>query len=287
MLLAASLVCAGAAAGEPREPEAESAGDAVRMQALYRPFQQLLDLHLVKRELPSGGLVSAFRYGEALDDPRTAVLLRRQNARLARFDPARLDTREAAVAFWVNAYNYFMIAYLLDNPRGDGPVDSVRDYGSLFNPYRVFRRSVFDVGGRLYSLSEIENDILLGEEFRERGWKEARVHFAVNCASVGCPPLRAGIYLPETLDGMLTDSTRRSLSTDLHLRVDGDTLYLSSLFDWYENDYVEEHGSVESFILAYADPRIREEVKRTRRVRHIDYDWRLNAPQNFPQFAGD
>lgn len=261
---------------------AHSADDVMR--ELFAPYQSLLEHHLEERDLPHAGLVTAFDYAAAVAVTETAALLAEQRSRLAEFDPQSLATRDAGVAFWLNAYNYFMIDYVLDNPQRGEIVGSVRDYGSLFNPYRVFRRSVFEVGGRQYSLDEMEKDILLGDDYKSRGWKDARVHFAVICASVGCPPLRRAIYLPSTLEGMLAENTRRALSTERHLRAEGGTLYLTPLFDWYEADYVEEAGSVRDFILAHADERVRRQVESNAAIRFVDYDWNLNRPTNFPEF---
>lgn len=260
------------------------------MAERFAPFQTLLDRHLEERRLDGGGLVSAFDYRAALAAEDTAELLASQRQRLAAFNPAELRSREEAIAFWLNAYNHFMIDHILQHPRNGEPVGSVRDFGHLLNPYRVFRQRIFDVGGQRYSLDDMEKGILLGADYAERGWKDARVHFAVNCASVGCPPLRATIYLPSTLNQVLDDNTRRALATARHLQRQGDTLRLSRLFDWYRRDYEDEAGSVEAFLLQHADERVRAEIEQTRRIRFIDYDWRLNEAQNFVEFhrpAGD
>lgn len=249
---------------------------------IYSDYQQLLNRHLLKHEPDGGGLITAFDYDQALSDPQLQTLLSDQRNRLKSFDVSTLDSREKAVAFWINAYNFFMLDHLLSDALDNGElVDSVRDYGHIFNPYRVFGRDLFDVGGRKYSLSEIEKEILLGDQFKQREWFDARVHFAVNCASVGCPPLRQNIYHSERIDQQLEDSTRRALATDLHLRISGNTLYLSQLFDWYEDDYVIHSGSIEAFIEAHVDAATFEQVQATSRTRDIRYDWDLNRPGNF------
>lgn len=263
-------------------PAAQGSDDAMRRG--YEPFQQLLSRHLQEKDLPHDGLSSAFHYQAALEAADTQTLIDEQKQILAEFDPATLTTRDEAVAFWLNAYNFFMVAQILENPRRGELVDSVRDYGNLFNPYRVFQQEKFVVGGREYSLDGIEKGILLGEDYAARDWKDARVHFAVNCASVGCPPLRSDIYLSSELDAVLTENTRRALNTPRHFRLDGETLYLTSLFDWYETDYVEASGSVRDFIAAYGDARVRQQLDRGNRIRFLDYDWDLNAPGNFPEF---
>jgi len=252
------------------------------LKTVYAPYQKLLERHLVERELPSGGMISAFDYRAALGSPESMGLLEQQRARLARFDPDRLESRAPALAFWINAYNYFMLDHLLTNSADNGiPVESVRDYGSLINPYAVFKRKLFDVGGRKYSLQEIELDVLLGKAYAERGWKDARVHFMVNCASVGCPPLRALIYTAGNVEAMLDENTRRALDTPLHLELDGNTLRLTSLFDWYAADFVEQSGSVRGFIREFGSERARERLRTAEETEFIDYDWSLNSPQNF------
>lgn len=252
----------------------------------FGDYQELLDRFLIEHPLKNDGLVSAFDYRAALADGDTMELLRRQRERLATFDTSGIDTRETANAFWLNAYNFFMIAHILEERPNGELVDSVWDYGGRVNPFRdnVFERRLFRVDGQQYSLDDMEKGILLGDAYWERGWAEARVHFAVNCASVGCPPLRADIYNPDNLDVLLTENTRMAFNTHYHLRVEGDTLYLTQLFDWYEEDYVREAGSVRDFIRAYADERVTEAMEGTTRIRYIDYDWTLNAPGNFPEF---
>jgi len=122
---------------------------------------------------------------------------------------------------------------------------------------------MFEIGGDDYSLSGIEKEILLGAAFEEKGWKEARVHFTVNCASVGCPPLRETIYTSDNIDELMTENTRLALNTDRrHLRVEGDTLHLTELFKWYEQDFVDEGGSVRGFISEWG---IRLSLKRCNR----------------------
>lgn len=251
------------------------------VQGVYAPYQQLLDRYLVEKQLPDGGLVSAFDYRAALASDETLALLTDQRGRLARFETEGLESRARALAFWVNAYNYFMLDYILRNPDDGQPVESVRDYGNLFNPYAVFERKLFNVGGRAYSLQEIELEVLLGDEFAERGWKDARIHFMVNCASVGCPALRAGVYTAENMDAMLAENTRLALDTSLHLERDGSALRLTSLFDWYAADFVEQSGSVGDFIREHGSERARENLEASESIEFIDYDWALNTPENF------
>ncbi|TVP56606.1 MAG: DUF547 domain-containing protein [Halomonadaceae bacterium] len=263
-----------------------SAADASGLnERTFQHYATLLESHLQEKTLDNDGLVSAFDYQAALDDSASKELLAQQDALLAEFDTSQLDNREQAIAFWNNAYNYFMIQKVLTDLRRGKLVESVWDYGGRYNPLRasVFEREDFTIGGEKYSLNTMEKGKLLGDEFKQKGWKEARVHFTVNCASVGCPPLRKTIYTASNIDELMTDNTRRAFNTPRHLRVEGDTLYLTELFKWYEDDYVEEEGSVKAFIQAYADDPVAEKVAATSRIRFISYDWDLNTPANFPE----
>lgn len=259
------------------------AGADESVESLFQPWQQLLDAHLEEQDLEGGGLVSAFDYRAALDDPDTGELLARQRDALAAFEPDDIDKKYEAIAFWLNAYNFFMVEYILENPVDGELVDSVWDYGGRYNPFRdsVFTREVFNIGGNEYSLDTMEKGILLGDEFRDRGWKEARVHFAVNCASVGCPPLRDRVYTGDNTDKLLTGNTRRAFLTDRHLTFENNTLKLTSVIRWYEEDYEEEAGTIRDWVRRYTDDELGERVENASRTRYLDYDWTLNSPGNF------
>jgi hypothetical protein len=247
---------------------------------LFDAYGQLLARHAIEYELDSGGLASAFDYRAAIDDDTSLELIERQRRLLAELGTTPTDRREDALAFWINAYNFFMIAHIVDNPEDGEPVDSVKDFGGFFTPYRVFGRRIFDVAGQLRSLDDIEKDILLGQRYSERGWKDARVHFAVNCASVGCPPLRDRPYTPSNVERLLEDNTRRALRTPLHLAIEGETARLTRLFDWYQADFEESAGSVAAFIEARLDPSRRRAFRSTSSQRFMEYDWSLNSVEN-------
>ncbi len=85
----------------------------------------------------------------------------------------------------------------------------------------------------------------------------------------------------------ITENTRLALHTPRHLRLDGDTLLLNPIFDWYEQDFVREAGSIKDFIQAYVSPPVREKINRASNIAFIDYNWALNAPENIPAFHAE
>jgi len=259
---------------------------AAAAEATFDPFQRLLTQYLTESTTTEGGLVSAFDYEAALASSQTDGLLADQRNRLEDFDTGTLDGEAESVAFWLNAYNFFMIDQILTE-RPDGElVGSVWDYGGRVNPFvdSVFDRENFLIDGQAYSLNQMEKDILLGEDYADKGWKDARVHFAVNCASVGCPPLRDVVYTADNLEGLLAENTRRAFQTERHLEIKGDTLHVTELFKWYEDDFVEASGSRKAFIEKWADSALADRIEGTSELTFIEYDWSLNKPANFPTF---
>ncbi len=255
------------------------------MEEVYIDFAALLDSYLIEHYTPEGGLVSAFDYEEALQSAETLPRIARQKKVLSELDIKKLDSRELATSFWINAYNFFMVATILeDRPNGE-LVNSVWDYGGRYNPFRdnIFNHRKFDVGGQLYSLDNMEKDTLLGEKFSDAGWMDPRVHFAVNCASVGCPPLRREIYTAREINEQLSESTRLAFSIPRHLLIESNILHLSSLFDWYSQDFANAKGNVMSFIKSNASDAVLENLGDNPQIKFIDYDWRLNSPENFPE----
>lgn len=252
---------------------------------LYGPYREILEQFVTEKDLAGGGLVSAFDYAAAMDQEQTLPKLKNQRDALTEFELSGLEGKAESVAFWINAYNFFMLNQILTE-RPDGElVESVWDYGGRLNPFvdNVFERQKFVIDGEKYSLDQIEKEILLGKDYADRGWKDARVHFAVNCAAVGCPPLRDSLYTADNLESLLAENTRRAFLTHYHLKVEGKTLYVTELFKWYEGDFKEAAGSRQAFIQNWVDAALAERVGETSSMTFIDYDWSLNRPSNFAE----
>jgi hypothetical protein len=187
---------------------------------------------------------------------------------LARTTPEKLQTREEKLAFWINAYNALAIQLVVANQ----PVDDVRDIGSLLRP--VWKRKAGVVGGRPISLGWIEHEVL-------RPMGEPRVHTAIVCASVSCPTLRREPWRAAILDAQFGDALRIWLADrEKGLRIDARarTLYLSRVFDWFADDF-GGRGNLLAYLKPYMTAEDRAWLKENPRprVRHLDYDWRLNG----------
>jgi len=195
-------------------------------------------------------------------------------------------TREQRMAFWINAYNAFTLRAIVDAYPIQSqwftrqPRNSIRQIGGVWTTPR------WRAAGRSVSLDDIEHQVL------RPGFKDARIHFAINCASVSCPTLAAEPYRADTLDAQLDAAGRRYLASPEGLRQDSNTLRVSSIFKWYGEDFVAEYSSivpgtrpqVERAILGaivkYGPP---DAAVRARNggpaIAFLDYNWSLNETE--------
>ena len=189
------------------------------------------------------------------------------------------------LAYWINAYN----AAAMKTVMTYYPIESVLDVkqpGIFFfisnkSGFFFFQRLTF--GGKSTSLYYLENKVI-----RKR-FGDPRIHFAVNCASIGCPRLPRQSFSGETLDQQLDIETRLFLTEERNYKIDHDEkiIYLSSIFDWYEKDFItwyttqypDRESSLLSYIELFLTPEKTEELKAVSNsyiLRFIPYDWRLN-----------
>jgi hypothetical protein len=185
------------------------------------------------------------------------------------------------LAFLINAYNAWTVEMIL----GRYPdLKSIKDLGSLFQS--PWKRKFVPLFGQEVSLDDIEHGMIRAQgEFRE--FDDPRFHAAVNCASIGCPMLRAEAFVAERLDAQLEDAMRRFLADRGRNRFDAASgqLRVSKIFDWYGKDFekgLQGFTSLTATFARYAEhladtPAARERIKRgDYRIEFQDYDWRLN-----------
>ena len=199
----------------------------------------------------------------------------------SRVSRASFDAWETSdqLAFLINLYNAATVELILDNMASSDPIDSIRDIGSLFtSAWELERVALF---GNLVTLDDIEHDMI-------RGWgryNEPRIHFAVNCAAIGCPALRAEAYTGTALEAQLEDDTRDFLSDRSRNYFDGRRLRLSSIFKWYREDFERGWGgsnALGEFVARYSSDlglsvEQRNELARgDMGIRFLSYDWGLN-----------
>ena len=181
------------------------------------------------------------------------------------------------LAFLINAYNAWTVELVLGGYPG---IKSIKDLGSFFSS--PWRKAFIPLLGETRTLDNIEHDLIRGSG----RYQEPRIHFAVNCASIGCPALRAEAYVAERLEQQLEQSTRMFLADQTRNRLQGDTLLLSKIFKWYGDDFEQGWRGASTlghFLVRYPqslklDQHAVEQLKAGGLdIEFLDYDWRLNS----------
>ncbi len=149
-------------------------------------------------------------------------------AQLSKNAPTATDSKAEQMAFWINAYNAYTIRLILDNY----PLKSIKDIGEPWK--KVF----FSIGGEKMSLDNIEHGIL------RKKFDDPRIHFALVCASISCPPLRPEAYTAARLNAQLDDQARDFLNNAGKNKITPASAQLSSYFDWYKDDWNANGQSV-------------------------------------------
>ncbi|TAG28452.1 MAG: DUF547 domain-containing protein [Verrucomicrobia bacterium] len=204
-------------------------------------------------------------YAALKEDTRLAAYL----DALASADLATLPARNEQLAFWINAYNAVTLKLIVDHY----PLKSIRDI-----PHPQVE-SCWDlpsatVGGRRLSLNEIEHSILRKE------LKEPRIHYAVVCAAVSCPPLRAEAYTAERLDAQFTAQAEQFLANWNHFDSQTRQAALSQIFNWFAVDFGSTPEAVLRSLAPYAPTQVRGALASESSgwtVTYLSYDWALNG----------
>ncbi len=207
---------------------------------------------------------------------------------MADLDPKQLAKwdEQTRLAFYINAYNALTLKAIIDNYpiKASWLKSRVYPKNSIRQIPGVWKKIKFGVAGQQVTLDHIEHKIL------RKKFHEPRIHMALVCAAMGCPPLRNEPYLPAKLDVQLSDQSRRFLKPPEKFRLVDNTLYLSPIFKWFGKDFVADYGSdkafegygqpaaaVLSFISENVGPDVRERLKQLRlKLKYSDYDWSLN-----------
>lgn len=221
-------------------------------------WNQILAQHVVLN-----GAASTFRYANLKSHPAD---LDSYLATLSKVDKSTFNswTKNQQMAFLINAYNAFTVKLIIENY----PVSSIKKIGGWFGS--PWKKKFFKLFGEDYYLDRIEH-----EQLRPI-YKDPRVHFAVNCASIGCPRLRPEAYRAEALDAQLNDQAQLFLSDTSRNYIESGkrTIYLSKIFDWFKEDFKPSPREYVAPLLNKSNPQAGE--LNGFQVKFLEYDWNLN-----------
>lgn len=228
------------------------------------PYARVLEAYVT----PQGQV----RYAALKQDPADLNAFLRQLAAVSpESRPDLFPTPAAEMAYWINAYNAFVLSAVVEAY----PIESVVSVRTMFGAL-FFKRARFVAGGRRMSLDDIEHGIL------RRQFSDPRVHFALNCASASCPRLAPQPYRAETLEAQLDQAARAFIGREENVWMRGDVLFLSKIFEWYREDFAraagpEEPAGVVGYLLRYLPAETAARIRQEKpRVEFYSYDWSLN-----------
>ena len=225
-------------------------------------FQRFLNSYLVSRPGDTN-LVDYARVSERDKGKLDAYINKLSDTPISTFN------RDQQMAFWINLYNAVTVKVVLDHY----PVETIKDIDispGLFAS-GPWGKKLIRVEGEKLSLDDIEHRIL------RPIWKDARIHYAVNCAAKSCPELRKKVFKAGRLDRQLDAAAKAYVNNPRGALVESNQLVLSSIFDWYGDDFGDGEQAVITHISSYANPALREQLAGITKVDNYRYDWDLNA----------
>jgi len=271
IMIAAVLLAGNADAGSTKSKPIsfwETSDEASLKQVDHDAWQDILTAYL---RIHSSG-INKFDYAALKASAKDASKLAKYLSYLQEFDP-RTYSRAEQKAYWINLYNALTVKVVVDA----FPVDSIRDIcrnrapgSECSGPWNEVRAKV---AGRDLTLDNIENDIL------RPIWKDNLIHYGLSCASYGCPDLSATAFTAKNAEELLNAGARKYVN---HSRgvdfMEDDFIIISSIYDWYAEDFGSNRRGVIRHLARYADEELAKRLENFNGAIDYEYDWRLNRP---------
>lgn len=184
-------------------------------------------------------------------------------------------TQNEQLAFLINAYNGFTLQLIVNNYEQfeSGDADSIRDLGGLFSS--PWEKEFFSLLGEKRTLDWLEHEKIRVD------FDEPRIHAALVCAAISCPKLRDEAFTADALENQLDDQMVTFLADDDKNDVDDNGVYLSKIFDWYNEDFNNVRGYLRQYKSALAENEAERKLLTTQfNIRYLDYNWQLNSLEN-------
>ena len=228
----------------------------------FSAWDRLLETYVTRSERGN----NLFDYAAVTDADKAALkgFLAQQAA-----VPISRYARPQQMAYWINLYNALTVQVVLDHY----PVSTIRDIDISpgFFSDGPWGKEVIEVEGEALTLNDIEHRIL------RPIWMDPRVHYAVNCASIGCPDLRVGSYRADQIDRQLDEAARRYVNDPRGVSIEGGRVTVSKIYDWFYEDFGRNPESLLMHLKRYAEPELARRLQEIGEIHDTDYDWDLNA----------
>lgn len=261
LLVAAAPCTAGAAPRPDPWPRWQASDETSSASVDHAPWDRFLARHLAAGE--DG--INRVAYRRVLPAEREALGV--YLAALAGL-PVTTYRRAEQRAYWINLYNALTVRVVLDHY----PVASIRDIalsGGLFSR-GPWRKKLTRIEGEDVALDDIEHRIL------RPFWRDPRVHYALNCAALGCPNLQPRAFTAATAEAMLEDAARGYVNHPRGAQIVDGRLHVSSIYVWYKEDFGGDDQGVIAHLRRYAAPPLAAALSSQTSIAGDSYDWSLN-----------
>ena len=233
----------------------------------HSQWQYILNHYLIMGEHSSA--INLFNYKNVTDSDK--IILKQYLTKLQSINPLQ-HTKAQQQAYWINLYNALTVQLILDNY----PVKSITKLGKRFFSFGPWDDDAARVNGKTLTLNDIEHEIL------RPIWQDPRIHYAVNCASYGCPNLSVTAFTASNLEQQLTAGAYAYINHPRGVTVKGDDLEVSSIYKWYSEDFGDSDQALIEHLKRYAKPKLKQELLSFQQDPgdiDFEYDWRLNQPE--------
>ncbi|MEM8775536.1 MAG: DUF547 domain-containing protein [Pseudomonadota bacterium] len=222
------------------------------------------DAFLQKYVRPDGNGYNTFAYASVADEDQAA--LEDYISALTQIEITE-RARPVQLAYWLNLYNALTIKVVLDHY----PVDSIRDIklGGLLSR-GPWDGELVEIEEEPITLNAIEHEIL------RPIWKDPRLHYAINCASVGCPNLHERAFTAENVESLLDELAKAYLNHPRGLKIEDGEVTVSSIFQWFAYDFGNSEKAVIEHIAKYAPEEKAKALLEIGEIADAEYDWSLN-----------
>ena len=181
--------------------------------------------------------------------------------------PISQFNQDEQLAYWINLYNALTVKVVLDHY----PVMSIRDIKSGFFSVGPWNKKLATVEGEELTLNDIEHRIL------RPIWKDPRIHYAVNCASIGCPNLQPVAFTGSTANVLLDKAAREFVNHPRAVSIERGRLVVSSIYVWFQEDFGNSDKGVIEHLQRYSDPGLNDSLSNFMHIAADRYDWSLNG----------
>ncbi|WP_249185303.1 DUF547 domain-containing protein [Moritella sp. 5] len=232
----------------------------------HSQWQYILNRYLIVDK--DKNAINLFNYKNVTNADK--VILNQYLVQLQNINPLQ-HTKAQQQAYWINLYNAETVQLILENY----PVKSITKLGGRFFSFGPWDDDAVTVNGQTLSLNDIEHEIL------RPIWQDPRIHYAVNCASYGCPNLSATAFMASNTEQLLTAGAYAYINHPRGVSIQGDDLEVSSIYKWYSEDFGDNQQALIEHFKRYARPELKQALilfQQDPGSIYFKYDWRLNQP---------